>query len=66
MTFRVCATVVREVNGWRRMTQVPMFFLDGNVQGLLGEQDAESFARRMLADLAGVPEDNVSVSVSLD
>jgi hypothetical protein len=66
MMFRVVATVVHDVNGWRRMVQVPMFFLDGNVQGLMSEAQAEGFATQMLADLANVPVENVSVSVCLD
>ncbi|HZQ78745.1 MAG TPA: hypothetical protein VFE55_15530 [Acidimicrobiia bacterium] len=52
--YAVTATVARTVDGWSSVTQVPTFFLDANVQGIVSEAHAEEIARTILTAAAGV------------
>jgi len=44
-----------------RTVQMPTFFLDSNIQGIMNADHAEEIARSMFARL-GIEGDNVSVS----
>ena len=47
--YSVTATITtKEADGWTTIRQVPTFFLDANVQGILNERDAERIASRIL------------------
>lgn len=60
--FRVTACVGRSVHGIWSVQQVPTFLLDANTHGLRTEAEAEAFAKGLLAEVAGVPIESVSVS----
>ena len=59
--YCIQATVTEtDTQGWVLSRQLPTFFLNANVQGILGEKDAENIARRILGVYNG---NNSEVSV---
>jgi hypothetical protein len=56
MLYEIAATVETDEGTWKRLRQVPTFYLDSNVQGICGPADAESIATRILGgyDMPGV------------
>lgn len=52
MFYRITARIVNRPNGeWRYRTEVPTFFLDSDVQGIVSAEHAARIAKSMLADL---------------
>lgn len=51
-------------DGWHGSDGIPTFLLDGDIQGITCEADAERVARKVLGD-GKVPGETFSVSVAL-
>lgn len=61
MMFRIVAMFTVQINGWRRTTQVPTFWLSADFHGLRDEIDARRFAELMIMDM--VNDDTAQISV---
>lgn len=55
--LRFTTTTDEHGNVWKGQEQIPTFFLDENVQGIVSEEHAESIAR----DILGGSEDTLSI-----
>ena len=53
--YAVTATVTRRVGRYTSTTQVPTFYLDERVQGIMDDADAERVARTVI-NPAGLPD----------
>lgn len=54
MLYQIQARVERTTaDGWTSVRDLPTFYLDSNVQGILSVEAAERIARRLLTDAAG-------------
>jgi hypothetical protein len=63
MMYRIHATVVTiDSKGWRSSRQVPIFFLDSEIQGILSIPHAEKIAGSIV--LSGAIDDNTIAHVT--
>lgn len=61
----IARRITRTPDGWTGSEGVPTFFLDENMQGIVGEAHAEKIARNVLGeDLEHAPHITYSVSVA--
>ncbi len=47
-TYAITATVTREGVGWQQSRQIPAFYLDSNVQGIVSEEHAQKVAMAII------------------
>lgn len=63
MIYTIQARASYPINGWRRNVQLPTFYLDADVQGIVSAQHAETIAREMIQSVNPDAEAFVSVGV---
>jgi hypothetical protein len=52
-TYAVIVHTSRKVDGWERRSHSPIFFLDGDVQGIVSADHAARIAVHMAREIAG-------------
>lgn len=57
MPYAISVVVSRQLpDGWTRTRQLPTFFLDERVQGIVSKEHAEKIARNLIRD--AMPDDD--------
>lgn len=62
--WSIQATVTTEVDGWKVTRQVPTFYLNPRVQGIVSQDHAVSIARDILT-VTERPSDGTTLSLSI-
>ena len=56
MFYQITATITQlDLDGWKTVTQVPVFHLNEHLHGLRNEKQAAEFAQKMILDLLNHP-----------
>jgi hypothetical protein len=61
--YSVQGTITRTVDGWTSTRQIPMFYLNSDVQGILTEEGAKRVADDIVATIVGRQTEGVEWSL---
>jgi hypothetical protein len=65
MRYQVQGTITRNRHGWDSTRQIPTFYLDGRVQGILSVEHARDVARDIVDTIAGPSTPGETVTTAL-